>query len=308
MEWSSMLKEILTPFDEPHSRLYITNLISTFILVQVWFWLRCCRHQRQEKNRVISTKKWIKMMSLIFFNKKYWFCRSSLIDFGLFIFNGFLKALLLGFFLQLSFFIARLLIHLGDDVQTFFDFELHVSTSQTNIFLFTLFAFIMDDFLRFFQHYLSHRIPLLWQLHRVHHTATVLTPFTLYRTHPVESLLNSTRNALSLGVSTGLFVLIFDSPLTLWTLAGVNAFGYLFNFLGANLRHSQIPLSFGRWEHFFISPRQHQIHHGMSPECYQKNFGVTLAIWDYLLGSLTLSSAVSKKLQFGLNEMNGQSH
>ena len=40
-------------------------------------------------------------------------------------------------------------------------------------------------------------------------------------------------------------------------------FGVLFNFAAANLRHSHIWISFGRFEKIFISPAQHQIHHSV---------------------------------------------
>ena len=57
--------------------------------------------------------------------------------------------------------------------------------------LLTFAVFLAEDYSRFFVHRLMHRSPLLWAFHRVHHSAEALTPFTLYRTHPVEALLNA---------------------------------------------------------------------------------------------------------------------
>ena len=34
-------------------------------------------------------------------------------------------------------------------------------------------------------HYVPHRVPFLWEFHKVHHSATVLTPLTNFRVHPV---------------------------------------------------------------------------------------------------------------------------
>ena len=42
-------------------------------------------------------------------------------------------------------------------------------------------------------------------------------------------------------------------------------------------------------ERFFISPAQHQLHHSIAEEHYDKNFGVSLAVWDWMFGSLHLS-------------------
>ena len=35
-------------------------------------------------------------------------------------------------------------------------------------------------------HYLFHRIPALWEFHKVHHSAEVMTTFTEMRQHPIE--------------------------------------------------------------------------------------------------------------------------
>ncbi|MEC7230725.1 MAG: sterol desaturase family protein, partial [Verrucomicrobiota bacterium] len=60
--------------------------------------------------------------------------------------------------------------------------------SSTNLLesdpLFYLFLFILDDFARYWLHRWLHAIPLLWSFHKVHHSASTLNPFTVFRTHP----------------------------------------------------------------------------------------------------------------------------
>ena len=146
--------------------------------------------------------------------------------------------------------------------------------------LFTVILFLVEDFSRFFLHFLMHRVPFLWQFHKTHHSAEILTPFSLYRSHPVEVFLFSIRSVLVVGGVSGLFVYLFQGKITGWQILGVDAFGFLFNFMGANLRHSSIWLSFGRLEKWFISPAQHQIHHSTAQIHWNKNYGVCLAIWD----------------------------
>ena len=145
-----------------------------------------------------------------------------------------------------------------------------------------------------------HKIPFLWEFHKTHHSARVLTPVTLYRTHPIESAMATVRNSLSTGVSIGFFIFLFNSKYTLFTVLGVNLFGFVFNFLGSNLRHSHIPISFGFMEHIFISPKQHQLHHSKNPKHYDKNFGVSLSIWDALCRSRVFSREHNEKIRVGV--------
>ena len=50
----------------------------------------------------------------------------------------------------------------------------------------TLVAFLAYEFGYWFDHYLKHRIPFLWETHKTHHTAERLTPWTVWRVHPLE--------------------------------------------------------------------------------------------------------------------------
>ncbi|MCR9205813.1 MAG: sterol desaturase family protein, partial [Halobacteriovoraceae bacterium] len=167
----------------------------------------------------------------------------------------------------------------------------------------TLIAFIVNDLFRFLHHYLMHRLPLLKSLHRTHHSALVLTPLTLFRSHPIESFIASMRNVLSLGITLALFSFLNQKPIQGWDILGVNLFGFLFNALFANLRHSPVPISFGLLECVFISPRMHQVHHSNNPKHWDKNYGVALALWDQIAGSYYRpSSSEAKDLKFGLHQ------
>ena len=143
-----------------------------------------------------------------------------------------------------------------------------------------------------------HLNPFLWRFHRIHHSATTLTPITVFRTHPVESLINYCRSSLSLGIISGLFIWSFGQNLQVWDILGVNALGFLFSLLGSNLRHSHIPLNFGLFERWLVSPAQHQLHHSIDHgHC---NLGSFLSIWDRMSGS-HLSGTKAVSLRFGLS-------
>nr|WP_255411325.1 sterol desaturase family protein [Halobacteriovorax sp. HLS] len=160
-------------------------------------------------------------------------------------------------------------------------------------------TFVIDDFSRFYTHYLLHKIPFLWKFHRVHHSAEVLTPMTLHRSHPVESIIMFFRNIFTYSVSIAFFIYLYRTNLSGYQILGVNIIGFIFNMCLSNLRHSNVPVTFGVLEKVFISPYQHQLHHSNNPQHFNKNYGICLSIWDRLFGSLLLSK--NQKIEgFGL--------
>jgi sterol desaturase/sphingolipid hydroxylase (fatty acid hydroxylase superfamily) len=151
----------------------------------------------------------------------------------------------------------------------------------------TLTLFLVDDFLRWWLHYLMHKVPELWEFHKVHHSAEVLNFTTSERIHPVEIILSSAVIAIAVGVVNGLFIALFGDQLTLVTVFGANAFLVAFNLAGGVLRHSPFWVSFGpAVERWVISPAMHQIHHSDNPAHFDKNMGGSLAIWDRMFGTI----------------------
>lgn len=185
-------------------------------------------------------------------------------------------------------------------IRYFFDYHEKVMINhEVLLLLYTFTLFIVSDFTRFLLHYLMHKNRFLWRFHAVHHSAEVLTPITYYRVHPVENLLFGFRYALSAGVVTGVFIYLFSTSIGLVDILGVNAFIFIYNFLGANLRHSHIPLRFGFLEHLFISPAMHQIHH--TKDGLHSNFGGVLSIWDALFK--TKKRDKKNSFDFGLKKV-----
>lgn len=163
----------------------------------------------------------------------------------------------------------------------------------------SLYLLLVWDFAATFAHYLKHRVPVLWEFHKVHHSAEVLNPITALRRHPVENLFGGAVVGLCIGVAMGTWILAFGS------LDPVIVFGawigiLVWRVLVYNLRHSQIPLSFGPfWSHIFFSPLQHQIHHGSEPRHYNVNYGHIFSLWDRMLGTLYVPAA-DERVRFGL--------
>tara|TARA_Y100000991_G_scaffold54751_1_gene39987 strand:- start:300 stop:1073 length:774 start_codon:yes stop_codon:yes gene_type:complete len=167
---------------------------------------------------------------------------------------------------------------------------------------FTLCYFILDDFTKYITHALMHKVPLLWEIHKTHHSARTLTPLTIFRTHPIEGVIFVLRSALTQGIVIATFYYVYGSNITFITILGANIFSFWFHLFGSNLRHSHIRINYWNWlEKILISPAQHQIHHSIKKEHHNKNFGVAFAFWDYMFGSLYISKS-NEDVKFGISE------
>jgi sterol desaturase/sphingolipid hydroxylase (fatty acid hydroxylase superfamily) len=157
----------------------------------------------------------------------------------------------------------------------------------------------MLDLGYWFGHYLMHRIPALWEFHKVHHSAEVLTPLTEWRQHPVEIMLIPTTISMAVGAGYGILWLVFG-PAQPASLFGTNIFLLAFTMTTLHLRHSHVWLPFtGLLGRILQSPAHHQIHHSANPKHFDKNLGFGLSIWDWAFGTLWIPTQ-REQLEFGL--------
>ena len=232
------------------------------------------------------------------FNKKIWFHASARLDYKLFLVNRVLKVLL---WAPIVLTMVPIAIGFSDLLDSLFGKITPVTHNSIIIIsMFTLILFLLDDLTRFLLHLALHKIPILWDFHKLHHSAKVMTPMTIFRSHPFESYLYACRMALTQGLAVGIGYYFFGATLSMFDVFGANIFVFVFNVMGANLRHSHVWWSWGdKIESWFISPAQHQVHHSDKPEHFDRNLGSTLAVWDRMIGSLIRSSNVGK-IRFGV--------
>lgn len=279
----ALLADISDTFFNPKKRVFIGYLLCAIALAVAWLMLV----QRQTRANVRQTV----------FSRQVWWSSSAKTDYALLICNKvimmLISPLLLGQLVVATFFFESM-----HHISVPKPFE-HWSTA-TVMTLFTLVLFLLDDATKYLVHRWLHQSHTLWRFHQVHHTATNLTPFTIFRTHPVEGVLFSVRSTLVQGTCIGSFVFLFGSGVDLVTVFGVNVLLFLFNVTGSNLRHSPIAIPYPKgMERWLISPAQHHIHHSTDPAHYNKNYGVVLAIWDRLGGTLHHSES-ERELDFGI--------
>lgn len=142
------------------------------------------------------------------------------------------------------------------------------------------------DFFASYAHYLKHKIPLLWEFHKVHHSAEVLTPLTALRRHPFETFISQLIVGFGLAAANFLWFVLFGAPGSTMQVGGLALIIYLWRLLGYNLRHSHIWISYGPlWNNILISPAHHQLHHSRDPKHYDCNFGHIFSFWDRLFGT-----------------------
>lgn len=298
--FTTNLIELTSYINDANKRLYWVYLASAIVLALPVYYLQSKR-QKSENLNTPATKTNSNFFSFLF-PKKVYLSKSAQIDYQLLIVNKFIKAAL---FPLIIFTMAPIALSLSSILENIFGTRDFLPWSPSAIIaIFTLLLFLVDDFTRFLLHYLLHKIPFLWEFHKVHHSATVLTPFTIYRSHPLENYFYACRMALTQGIVVGICYYYFGPTLKMADILGANVFIFLFNFFGSNLRHSHVWLSFGNTiENWIISPAQHQIHHSTKPKHFDKNLGTALAIWDRMFGT-HIKAKGEEGITFGVGKHN----
>ena len=264
--------QITNQFIDPKKRVFLFYILISILIATAWFMI----------NKKLSLKKTL----IKIFDKKIFFSKSAKSDYKIFLINQLIMMIVSPFLItQLT--IATALYFYFHTID-WLSAGMFVGIAKIYIILsFTIFQFTIDDFSKYIVHRFMHKWPVLWALHKVHHSATVLTPMTVFRTHPLEGIIFSLRSAITQAIGISIFFYLFGNLVSLYTIVGVNIFVFVFNILGSNLRHSHIGIRYWKWlEYIFISPAQHQLHHSIAFEHHDKNFGAAFAIWDWLFGSL----------------------
>jgi sterol desaturase/sphingolipid hydroxylase (fatty acid hydroxylase superfamily) len=173
----------------------------------------------------------------------------------------------------------------------------------------TLVAFLGYEFGYYIDHYLKHKIPFLWEFHKIHHSAEVLTPLTVFRVHPIDSLIFVDVIAISIGLLHGVFIYMVGKSVNIYFIDNSNVIAVVCFFVLAQLQHSQfwIPLR-GLPGRILLSPAHHQMHHSIDPAHYNCNLGSFLAIWDWMFGTLTVPQKESPRLKFGVSQTTQDPH
>jgi hypothetical protein len=261
--------------------------LATSLLIALYVHFKQARLQLNSDNPIAGV-----------FPQKVYTHRSAMVDYIYFVTNTILYAIILAPFAGFGRFISAI-----TESALGLLFTPHVMTDISGLWATVTFSIIialLADFGTFYTHYWMHRVPLLWEFHKVHHSAEVMTPMTVYRMHPLDDILTMTTIGILTGVADA-FARFFVAPgISHYTVYGLGVASYLFFLTGYHLRHSHIWLSYGPVvSKILISPAQHQVHHSKAKRHWDKNFGFIFAIWDYLFGSLYVPKE-REQIEFGI--------
>ena len=152
-------------------------------------------------------------------------------------------------------------------------------------------------------HYAFHKIPALWEFHKVHHSAEVMTTLTELRQHPVEIIAFMNWIGLTTGIVFGVMTYAFGPGVRPFTLLNGNILTMMFLLTYGHLRHSHMWIAFtGIAGRILQSPAHHQLHHSANPAHFDKNLGFALALWDWAFGTLALPAKTREPIVFGIGD------
>lgn len=147
-------------------------------------------------------------------------------------------------------------------------------------------AFLIGDFVGYWNHRALHEIPWLWRFHSVHHSSTQVDWLAGGRVHPVETFLTK---IVPFAV---IFLLGFSPAIGIF-------FGPLIG-LHAIFQHANVRWDFGPLRWWIASPSWHRWHHSAEPEALNKNYSGLFPFYDRMFGTAYFPLRAPKV--FGLAE------
>jgi sterol desaturase/sphingolipid hydroxylase (fatty acid hydroxylase superfamily) len=156
-------------------------------------------------------------------------------------------------------------------------------------------SFVLLDFAVWLEHVASHKVPLLWRIHRMHHADNGFDVTTGLRFHPLEILLSMLWKAL--------IVILLGAP-----VAAVLVFEIVLN--GTSMfNHSNIaiPARIDRMLRFMlVTPDMHRVHHSSIRGETDSNYGFNFPFWDRLFSTYTAQpSRGHGEMEIGLSSYRG---
>lgn len=146
------------------------------------------------------------------------------------------------------------------------------------------------DLTAYWIHRGTHKIPLLWRFHRVHHSDTTMDASTVFRFHPIELI-------LVFGTGNIITAALFGTDV--FSMALYYFLLYLFFFF----EHAN--LNYPKWLNstlgiLFVMPDHHRVHHQQEQFYTDSNYADILIIWDRLFGTFKMMPL--EKMKYGLLE------
>jgi sterol desaturase/sphingolipid hydroxylase (fatty acid hydroxylase superfamily) len=256
--WSIFLQvlyRVTGPFLSFGSMFSLTSLACALGIAVALIALRLRRRQRRIRLRVI-------MRAL--FPRRITFHASTGIDLSYLVFNTFIFGAMFGWAL----FSFRAISNGTISILTS-AFGTPAATALPEFAtraMLTVVLFLAYEICYWLYHYLCHRVPFLWEFHKVHHSANVLTPITAFRVHPVDTWLFANMMSVVVGAANGVANYAVGTTVYHYVLTDTNLILVVFIHVYVHFQHSHLWIAFrGLAGRILLSPAHHQVHHSANP-------------------------------------------
>jgi sterol desaturase/sphingolipid hydroxylase (fatty acid hydroxylase superfamily) len=137
-------------------------------------------------------------------------------------------------------------------------------------------SFVVLDFAIWFSHLASHKVPMFWRIHRMHHSDVDIDASTAIRFHPIEIALSMCWKFL--------IVTLLGAP-----VESVLVFEIVLNGSAIfNHSNTKLPLWFDKiLRVLVVTPDMHRVHHSIIQDEHDTNYGFNLSIWDRMFNTYT---------------------
>jgi sterol desaturase/sphingolipid hydroxylase (fatty acid hydroxylase superfamily) len=130
--------------------------------------------------------------------------------------------------------------------------------------------FIISDFIQWNTHRMLHRVPFLWNFHKVHHSVKEMGFAAHLRYHWMEPIVYKSMLYIPMAIIGG------------FSVQDVFIVHFFAISIG-HLNHANLGWDYGILKYVFNNPKMHIWHHSKTmPNKFGTNFGLTLSIWDYI--------------------------
>jgi lathosterol oxidase len=146
--------------------------------------------------------------------------------------------------------------------------------------LLVVIAIVFYDLGAYASHLLLHRFPMLWALHKVHHSSRALDWLATFRAHIMEHALRH--------LASPVLLILLGIPIEVVGIAGAVYTAW------AAINHANVRVNLWFLEALFITPRLHRLHH--VPDTSERNLGTIFSLWDRLRGTLLTTATARQEL------------
>lgn len=158
--------------------------------------------------------------------------------------------------------------------------------APVNVAVYWLSLYLLEDLLYYTMHYLDHHIRVLWAGHITHHSSDEFN--------------------FSVGVRAAIFEPVekffFFIPLALVGYRPIDILLiYIISQTYGTLAHTRLVKKLGVLEYFLITPSHHRVHHAKNIKYLDKNFGMTIILWDKLFGTFQQEEP-DEPVEFGIRK------